>query len=194
MEIFIKSQIKNHSNFLKLNDDSNEDNYLNFILFNPFGEREQKRMYLSPLDDTGEEVYPWVYYLLGIDNRQYATYYGGQTSDNGKHMIIDNGKLIKKRHENSDNYTIGNCQFSIINCQLIYEALGDTMLDTLGVTRQGYIGKEKDIENSLGDHGVRKYDYETGRFNSIDPLWEKYYGWTPYQYCGNKINCEILCH
>jgi len=56
----------------------------------------------------------------------------------------------------------------------------------LGVTRQGYIGKEKDVENGLGDHGVRKYDYETGRFNSIDPLWEKYYGWSPYQYCMNN--------
>ena len=50
-----------------------------------------------------------------------------------------------------------------------YEPYGGTMLDTLGVTRQSYIGKEKDVESSLGDHGVRKYDYETGRFNSIDP-------------------------
>ena len=54
----------------------------------------------------------------------------------------------------------------------------------MGVTRQGYIGKEKDVENGLGDHGVRKYDYN--RFNSIDPLWEKYYGWSPYQYCMNN--------
>ena len=67
-----------------------------------------------------------------------------------------------------------------------YAAFGETTLDTLGVTRQGYIGKEKDVENGLGDHGVRKYDGI--RFNSIDPLWEKYYGWSPYQYCMNKIN------
>jgi hypothetical protein len=79
------------------------------------------------------------------------------------------------------------------------------MLDLFGLTRQSYIGKEKEPENNLGDHtstklsdhastklsdhtstklsasGVRKYDYETGRFNSIDPLFEKYYGWSPYQ-------------
>jgi RHS repeat-associated protein len=75
-----------------------------------------------------------------------------------------------------------------------YSAFGETTLDTLGVTRQGYIGKEKDVENGLGDHtsmglsagGVRKYDYETGRFNSIDPFWVKYYGWSPYQYCMNN--------
>ncbi|MBS4000995.1 MAG: hypothetical protein KGZ71_10990 [Desulfobulbaceae bacterium] len=44
-----------------------------------------------------------------------------------------------------------------------YEPYGETMLDTFGLTRQSYIGKEKEPENNLGDHGVRKYDYETGR-------------------------------
>ncbi|HRP03206.1 MAG TPA: RHS repeat-associated core domain-containing protein [Candidatus Kapabacteria bacterium] len=46
----------------------------------------------------------------------------------------------------------------------------------------------------FGDHtstllsagGVRKYDYEIGRFTSVDPLWEKYIGWTGYQYSGNN--------
>ncbi|HRP03211.1 MAG TPA: RHS repeat-associated core domain-containing protein [Candidatus Kapabacteria bacterium] len=49
-----------------------------------------------------------------------------------------------------------------------------------------YIDKEKDRESKLGDHGVRKYDYEIGRFTSIDPLWEKYTGWTGYQYTRNN--------
>jgi RHS repeat-associated protein len=47
------------------------------------------------------------------------------------------------------------------------------------------VGKENDLESGLGDFGVRKYSPEIGRFSSIDPLWEKYYGWTPYHYCGN---------
>ncbi len=33
---------------------------------------------------------------------------------------------------------------------------------------------------------MRKYDDGLGRFTSIDPLWEKYYGWTPYHYCFNN--------
>ena len=33
---------------------------------------------------------------------------------------------------------------------------------------------------------MRKYEYETGRFISIDPLWGSYYGWTPYQYSMNS--------
>lgn len=52
-------------------------------------------------------------------------------------------------------------------------------------TLLNWVGKEKDNESKLGDHGVRKYEYETGRFLSIDPLWANYYGWTPYQYAGN---------
>jgi RHS repeat-associated protein len=68
--------------------------------------------------------------------------------------------------------------------------------------RQSFIGKEsrkvgistalpKDNESSLGDFGVRKFDDFTGRFFQIDPqphewVWEKYYGWTPYQYSANN--------
>ena len=43
----------------------------------------------------------------------------------------------------------------------------------------------KDEESDLGDYGVRKYDDLTGRFTATDPLWEKYYGWSPYVYSGN---------
>jgi RHS repeat-associated protein len=53
--------------------------------------------------------------------------------------------------------------------------------------RLGFITKEYDRESALADHGVRKYDYNIGRFTSTDPLFEKYAGWTPYQYSGNII-------
>ena len=52
--------------------------------------------------------------------------------------------------------------------------------------RTKFIGKEKDKESNYADHGVRKYDDEIGRFTSIDPLWEKYYSLTPYQYSLNN--------
>jgi len=76
--------------------------------------------------------------------------------------------------------------------QISYEPFGDVK-ERLYCTgsanpdaRLNYIGKQKDGESSLADHGVRKYDYELGRFTSPDPLWEKYYAWTPYHYCGNN--------
>ena len=59
-------------------------------------------------------------------------------------------------------------------------------LTTKESTLLNWVGKEKDNESKLGDHGVRKYEYETGRFISIDPLWGKYFGWTPYQYSMNS--------
>ncbi|HRP03091.1 MAG TPA: RHS repeat-associated core domain-containing protein [Candidatus Kapabacteria bacterium] len=55
------------------------------------------------------------------------------------------------------------------------------------------------IKSKLGDHtstslsasAVRKYDYEIGRFTSVDPLWEKYTGWTGYQYSlNNPVNAS----
>ncbi len=45
---------------------------------------------------------------------------------------------------------------------------------------------KRHLESELGDHGVRKVDYELGRFTTIDPLWEKYYAWSPYQYSMNN--------
>ena len=53
--------------------------------------------------------------------------------------------------------------------------------------RLGFIGKEKDYESNLGDFGVRKYESFSGRFTSIDALWEKYYSWSPYHYSGNNL-------
>ena len=32
-------------------------------------------------------------------------------------------------------------------------------------------------EQIFADHGVRKYDYDIGRFASTDVLFEKYAGW-----------------
>lgn len=52
--------------------------------------------------------------------------------------------------------------------------------------RLGWIGKETDGESDLGDFGVRKYDEDLGRFLSVDPLWEKYLSFTPYQYSANN--------
>ena len=61
-------------------------------------------------------------------------------------------------------------------------------------SRNKYIGKEKDVktamninfEGSLADHGVRKYEDYTGRFTTPEPLWEKYYSWSPYVYSANN--------
>ncbi len=55
------------------------------------------------------------------------------------------------------------------------------MLSATPDARLKYIGKQKDGESRLADHGVRKYDYNLGQFTSIDPLWEKLYLITNYE-------------
>ncbi len=52
-----------------------------------------------------------------------------------------------------------------------------------------YIGKEHDRAHSLDwyDHGARHYDPATGRWNTMDPMCEKYYGISPY-YADIDIN------
>ena len=63
-----------------------------------------------------------------------------------------------------------------------YAPFGETYAENGLATRREFLNLERDRESALGDHGVRKYDAELGRFVSVDPLWEEYAGFSPYQY------------
>ena len=52
--------------------------------------------------------------------------------------------------------------------------------------RRMFTSREKDSEHDLYNNGVRKLDDGEGRFTSIDPLWEKFPQWSPYQYGYNN--------
>ena len=51
-----------------------------------------------------------------------------------------------------------------------------------------YNGKELDLMHGLNtyDYGARQYYSILGRWDRIDPLCEKYYSLSPYNYCGNN--------
>lgn len=57
-----------------------------------------------------------------------------------------------------------------------------------GIQNYKYNGKELDRMHGLDwyDYGARNYDAAIGRFTTMDPLAEKYYGISPYTYCGNN--------
>jgi RHS repeat-associated protein len=54
--------------------------------------------------------------------------------------------------------------------------------------RWGFSGKEKQTVRNLNflDFGNRMYDADIGRWFVIDPLAEKYYSWSSYNYCLNN--------
>jgi RHS repeat-associated protein len=60
-------------------------------------------------------------------------------------------------------------------------------------TRFSYTGKELDTAGALGwfYFGARYYDPGIGRFISVDPLEEEYWGWSPYLYCRNRPTTQI---
>ena len=70
-----------------------------------------------------------------------------------------------------------------------YKPFGDQLTvngDTAKPGKIGFIGKERDEENSYFLLGARQYDPATGRFLSVDPMWEYFPNYNPYHYCYNN--------
>ena len=69
-----------------------------------------------------------------------------------------------------------------------YYPFGGTFASTASVQDYKYNGKELDRKGGLDwyDYGARRYDAALGRWNAVDPMAEKYYGWSPYNYCLNN--------
>jgi RHS repeat-associated protein len=57
---------------------------------------------------------------------------------------------------------------------------------TEGVVRRGFGGDIFDIESGFIRMGARLYEPETGRFTSVDPLFEAFKRWSPYAYSYNS--------
>ena len=150
--------------------------------YNPMSEREQKRMYHSPMENY-ESVYPWTYYLLGAHNEQYAVYNGAQISQELSynfpiikckelgHESVYNPVQAFKDNINSNNvlrtvfmYPVEFNTFGIGSTPCItYKAVLDATTNTVQWQKQiniaDHLGSVRVVlDGSLND--IAHYDYE----------------------------------
>ncbi|MBK9246544.1 MAG: hypothetical protein IPM69_00145 [Ignavibacteria bacterium] len=175
------------------------------------GERESKRMVVAPLDDHSAISHLWTYYLLGGNKQQFAVYNGRETSEGDacyntthrvhfypvEYLTYGNGAsaLITTRPNDFREYKIvdhlGSTRVVLDSNGAIlstydFEPFGKPLAMTGLDSRKSFIDREKDGESGLGNFGVRSFDDDLGIFTSIDPMWENYRAYSPYNYCGNN--------
>ena len=73
--------------------------------------------------------------------------------------------------------------------QFAYMPFGELLVDNSTVDLDyRFSAKETDRESGLGYFGARYYDNTSAMWLGVDPLWEKYAGMNPYNYCaGNPV-------
>ena len=123
-------------------------------------------------------LYPSEYLVYGVE-------YPGVKEDVPRIRLLPNNQQEYRitDHLASVRTTL-NGQGTVTNVH-DYEPFGD-ILNGGTEARQGFNSREKDQELGLFNNGVRKLDDGEGRFTSIDPLWEKFPAWSPYQYGYNN--------
>ncbi len=179
--------------------------------YNGMGERESKREWSNPGGDGTAPGYAWTYYLLGGTKEQLSVWQGIQTSQSGfcgdtggqsqvylyptEYLTYGGSSVNITTHPNgTQEYRITDHLGSnrvtldgsgVVTNRYDYKPFGG-ILSSGGEARQGFNSREKDKESNLFNNGVRKLDDNIGRFTSIDPLWESFPSWSPYQYGYNN--------
>ena len=117
-----------------------------------------------------------------------------ETDGDGRVMIVFKDRLTNALHSGGNNET-----------GITYDASGSLLQSTdyyafglpfrtTNTDKNRYLYNGKEIENNtIGgthlttlDYGARHYDPIIARWFTTDPMAEKYYSLTPYNYCGNN--------
>ena len=135
-------------------------------------------------------------YVIGNDTT-VTDYCGNLIYENGvaKTLLVDGGYVSlsdRKYHfyfqdHQGNNRVIADENGNIEEVNHYYP-FGGTFASTPSVQPYKYNGKELDRKGELDwyDYGARMYDAALGRWHTVDPLSEKYYGVSPYNYCLNN--------
>ena len=115
----------------------------------------------------------------------YAIEYPGIREDIPRLRLQPDGGIEYRitDHLGSNRVTLDGS--GVVTNRYDYKPFGG-ILSSGGEARQGFNSREKDKESNLFNNGVRKLDDNIGRFTSIDPLWESFPSWSPYQYGYNN--------
>ncbi len=153
------------------------------------------------------------------DTSQYTVIFTGRTDyllggslvvqDGATNMLLFDGGYAKAERISSTAYGytlfyynqdhLGNIR-EVMNAsgtlmqRTNYYPFGGIIVDICGeqdIQPYKYNGKELDLMHGLNtyDYGARQYNPVTAHWDRVDPLAEKYYGISPYNYCGgNPVN------
>ena len=107
------------------------------------------------------------YGYVSLNNNKY--HYFIQDHQGNNRVVVDEDGTVEERN---DYYPFGGLMASSVGSVQPYK----------------YNGKELDRKGGLDwyDYGARHYDVTLGRWHVVDPLSEKYYGVSPYNYCLNN--------
>ncbi len=124
-------------------------------------------------------------------------YIGNKIYEQGvlKKILVDGGYIEDGKYYFTQQDHLGNTRMvlsqegSIVQREYYYP-FGMTVphIEYDGKHPYRYNGKELDQMHRLDlyDYSARYYDQAIGRFTTVDPLAEKYYSWSPYNYVGNN--------
>ena len=104
------------------------------------------------------------------------------------YVSLDNGEYYYYLKDHQGNNWVVVAQNSNVEETNHYYPFGGVFTNTRNAQPYKYNGKELDTKKGLNwyDYGARMYDAALGRWHVVDPLAEKYYSVSPYNYCMNN--------
>jgi len=135
-------------------------------------------------DHTGKEV---AIYNLTTDAIDQVNLFGNGMIGYVKKGTADERFYYVKDHLGNIRLTIDE-DSEVVNAKdyFVYGGITDRSVSYGEATRYDFTEKERDTETGLNYFGARYYDSDIGRWTSVDPLADKYPGYSPYNYSLNN--------